>query len=570
MAGSSSDPDALELEFSNEGFKKHDEMYNKTIGHSIWPSLTNPAPIPSPITQQCEVDDDFSDEDGAVDSNILHEAHEMFDEMGYGSEDDAEMKHWLAKQTPPKVVDELLVGIEEESEDVQGELDPVVGEEVEVGTFGSKAFEEYEEPAQDTVNSSPMVTLLEDDAEDIYDDAEDGDEIVIVSGEEETFVAAAKKRATIVEIDEEEEINIVAAPKEETVKVLEITDAEQAVIELPLDSDDDDEQTDISKMIEKVLAVDEAEEIETNEKELKLMLPSEVPFKGVSLPFEPYVNESKEVKPDDPNLACDTFGRLVEKKYSRRHWYAKNGGDFGANFMVMSGERLDNGARASPRPTSNTNSDSLYGKWAAADSGKGIKGPKLNGDWMYGRAPPSRSTGLLLEWGAERLDTLETLDIQKNICGALNSRLTMSWMIGVDEGVVTGCPLDRASMDLFANAFSHSVTREFVPDLDPNLLSLDFHLLADDEQLASEGGPCRYVIEIGVTAKSNTVYQLSSGRVFTFREGVLQCENLERVRRIYNAAASSNAGKSYSLALLLAGGAFVLGAVIARRMLLNN
>ncbi|CAJ0946534.1 unnamed protein product, partial [Mesorhabditis belari] len=269
----------------------------------------------------------------------------------------------------------------------------------------------------------------------------------------------------------------------------------------------------------------------------------------VNPPFEPFENRSREVKVEDPNLVSDSFGRIVEKKYSRCHWYAKNTGNFGANFLVMAGDQ-----------------EHLCGTQFS-----------LKSRWNYGQPPPSEPTDWLVQWVPEKLETLETLDIQKNICAALNSRLKMRWLIGVERGLVKGCLMDRLDRDLIGNAFSYAVTREFVPDLDLDLISLKFLIVSDGEETFDNEGKFKAIIEIAVTSKTNSIYQLSSGRCFYLHGGIVCCENIEKFRKIWQDAAinrentestsTTKASTSGTILTLLAG---LVGGFVAAKYLIQK
>ncbi|CAJ0948334.1 unnamed protein product, partial [Mesorhabditis belari] len=197
--------------------------------------------------------------------------------------------------------------------------------------------------------------------------------------------------------------------------------------------------------------------------------------------------------------------------------------------------------------------------------------------WNYGQPPPSEPADWIVQWAPEKLETLETLDIQKNICAALNSRLKMRWLIGVERGLVKGCLMDRLDRDLIGNAFSYAVTREFVPDLDLDLISLKFHIVSDGEETFDDEGKFKAIIEIAVTSKTNSIYQLSSGRCFYLHGGIVCCENIEKFRKIWQDAAinrentestsTTKASTSGTILTLLAG---LVGGFVAAKYLIQK
>ncbi|GMT32653.1 hypothetical protein PFISCL1PPCAC_23950, partial [Pristionchus fissidentatus] len=75
----------------------------------------------------------------------------------------------------------------------------------------------------------------------------------------------------------------------------------------------------------------------------------------------------------------------------------------------------------------------------------------------------------------DELATLMTLDVQRNVAAAVNSRRKMKWAIGVEmNGMVTGVSLTEDEKDIPRQAIDFSLSREFVPELDPRIVNLEF------------------------------------------------------------------------------------------------
>ncbi|CAJ0948331.1 unnamed protein product, partial [Mesorhabditis belari] len=85
-------------------------------------------------------------------------------------------------------------------------------------------------------------------------------------------------------------------------------------------SDDKVEGSKLNELFEVALEQGKAED-PTGSTQKKLFAFPRMPRPvKVNPPFEPFENRSREVKVEDPNLVSDSFGRIVEKKYSRCHW----------------------------------------------------------------------------------------------------------------------------------------------------------------------------------------------------------------------------------------------------------
>ncbi|CAI4228658.1 unnamed protein product [Auanema sp. JU1783] len=119
-----------------------------------------------------------------------------------------------------------------------------------------------------------------------------------------------------------------------------------------------------------------------------------------------------------------------------------------------------------------------------------------------------------LQTNADGLDQLTILDLQSAICASLNSKQTLVWVIGIESTrLIRGVPMDRKQRDSFRQSCDFALSNEFLPALNPTLVSLRFLPVvnAREEEL--------YVIEITVPQTVDTIYQLSHGRIFCVEDG---------------------------------------------------
>ncbi|KAF8385527.1 hypothetical protein PRIPAC_74669 [Pristionchus pacificus] len=215
----------------------------------------------------------------------------------------------------------------------------------------------------------------------------------------------------------------------------------------------------------------------------------------------------------------DVFGRSIAK--GRSNWFTS---EYGSNFRLMDGDLLPREfAKPARKATSDIkyirqlyNSDIPLHELSVGEDTKRIGwGTFFKGDqdaWNV--------------WNSEfELSTLTTLDVQRNVAAAVNSRRKMKWAIGVERnGMVTGVQFNAEEKDILRQAIDFALSREFVPELDPRIVKTEF------VRISAVTGE-RYLVLITINSHVESLHQLSSGRIFYLvGDKVVMAESINQIR----------------------------------------
>ncbi|GMS92798.1 hypothetical protein PENTCL1PPCAC_14973, partial [Pristionchus entomophagus] len=215
----------------------------------------------------------------------------------------------------------------------------------------------------------------------------------------------------------------------------------------------------------------------------------------------------------------DVFGRSMAK--GRANWFSS---EYGSIFRLMGGELL---SRETATPTRKTTADVEYikqlytGDVSLAELSVGEDTKRVGWGSFFKGDPDAWNV-----WNSEsELSTLTSLDVQRNVAAAVNSRRKMKWAIGVERnGMVTGVAFSVDQKDILRQAIDHSLSREFVPELDPRIVRLEMVKVS-----AVTGG--RWLVLITINAFVESLHQLSSGRIFYLvGDKVVLAESINQIR----------------------------------------
>ncbi|GMT32589.1 hypothetical protein PFISCL1PPCAC_23886 [Pristionchus fissidentatus] len=230
--------------------------------------------------------------------------------------------------------------------------------------------------------------------------------------------------------------------------------------------------------------------------------------------------EEKEEKTVERKPEVDAFGRCTVK--GRGNWFSS---EYGSIFHLMAGDLLP---REFTKPARKATTDVKYIKqlYTAPDMclselSVGEDTKRIGWGTFFKGDPTAWNI-----WNREdELATLTTLDVQRNVAAAVNSRRKMKWAIGVEKnGMVTGVSLTEDEKDILRQAIDFSLSREFVPELDPRIVNLEFIRVS-----CVTGN--RLLIIISINSLVESLHQLSSGRIFYLvGDKVVMAENINQIR----------------------------------------
>ncbi|GMT04765.1 hypothetical protein PENTCL1PPCAC_26939 [Pristionchus entomophagus] len=101
----------------------------------------------------------------------------------------------------------------------------------------------------------------------------------------------------------------------------------------------------------------------------------------------------------------------------------------------------------------------------------------------------------------------------------------MKWAIGVERnGMVTGVSFNEEEKDILRQAIDFSLSREFVPELDPRIVHLEM------VRVSAVTGT-RWIVLITINSFVESLHQLSSGRIFYLvGDKVVMAESINQIR----------------------------------------
>ncbi|GMR31976.1 hypothetical protein PMAYCL1PPCAC_02171 [Pristionchus mayeri] len=215
----------------------------------------------------------------------------------------------------------------------------------------------------------------------------------------------------------------------------------------------------------------------------------------------------------------DVFGRSTAK--GRGNWFTS---EYGSVFRLMDGELLP---REYAKPARKATSDIKYikqlytGDVSLSELSVGEDTKRIGWGSFFKGDPDTWNV-----WNSEsELPSLTTLDVQRNVAAAVNSRRKMKWAIGVEKnGMVTGVQMNEDEKDILRQAIDFSLSREFVPELDPRIVKLELVRVS-----AVTGN--RFLVLITIKSLVESLHQLSSGRIFYLvGDRVVMAESINQIR----------------------------------------